>query len=113
MNQHNTVLDFKGLGLSDKIMDFLNRSNLKIPTPIQHRSIPAGLEGKDLVGIAQTGTGKTLAFGLPLIQRLATTVKGRGLVLIPTREPAYQVNEVLLVGTIRNSGFSNSSGKGT
>jgi len=95
MNHHNTAPDFNGLGLSDKMMDFLNRSHFKVPTPIQHRSIPAGLEGKDLVGIAQTGTGKTLAFGLPLVQRLATTVKGRGLVLLPTRELAYQVNEVL------------------
>jgi ATP-dependent RNA helicase RhlE len=92
----NTIPDFSGLGLSEKMMEFLTRSHFRVPTPIQHRSIPVGLEGKDLVGVAQTGTGKTLAFGLPMIQRLATEVKGRGLVLLPTRELALQVNEVLL-----------------
>lgn len=64
------------------------------PTPIQHQSIPAGISGADIVGIAQTGTGKTLAFGIPMIQRLGLH-KGRGLVIVPTRELALQVNETL------------------
>ena len=95
MNTNRPVLDFLGLGLSEKVLDFLNRCNFKIPTPIQHQSIPVGLDGKDLIGVAQTGTGKTLAFGLPMIQRLALG-KGQGLILLPTRELALQVNEALL-----------------
>ncbi len=94
MNNTVPVLDFLGLGLSPKIMDFLKRSAFTIPTPIQHQSIPAGLEGKDLIGVAQTGTGKTLAFGLAMIQRLSE-MKGRGLILLPTRELALQVDEAL------------------
>lgn len=64
------------------------------PTPIQHQCIPAALEGKDIVGIAQTGTGKTLAFGVPMLQLLGKN-NGQGLILLPTRELALQVNEVL------------------
>jgi ATP-dependent RNA helicase RhlE len=64
------------------------------PTPIQLQAIPAALQGKDIVGIAQTGTGKTFAFGIPMIQRLAR-VKGQGLVVLPTRELATQVEGVL------------------
>ena len=72
----------------------LQRRNFTIPTPIQHQAIPSAVQGKDLIGIAQTGTGKTLAFGLPMLQRLAAG-KGRGLVLVPTRELAAQVEEAL------------------
>lgn len=95
MNTNKPALDFLGLGLSEKMLDFLNRSNFTIPTPIQHKSIPTALEGKDLIGVAQTGTGKTLAFGIPMIQRLATIPKGRALILLPTRELALQINEHL------------------
>ena len=63
-----------------------------VPTPIQHKAIPIATEGKDIIGIAQTGTGKTLAFAIPIIQRLAQK-KGRCLVLVPTRELAIQVEE--------------------
>jgi ATP-dependent RNA helicase RhlE len=67
--------------------------NFKTPTPIQEKSIPAAIEGKDLVGLAQTGTGKTLAFGIPMIQ---AALRGkRGLVILPTRELAIQVEETL------------------
>jgi len=64
------------------------------PTPIQQKSIPLGLEGNDLIAIAQTGTGKTLAFGIPMLQRLAG-LRGKGLVLVPTRELALQVEEAI------------------
>ena len=57
------------------------------PTPIQQKAIPLAVAGQDVIGVAQTGTGKTLAFGVPMIQRLAQT-KGRGLILVPTRELA-------------------------
>ena len=85
---------FGGLGIAPGLLGAIARLEFTEPTPIQLRSIPVGLEGKDLIAIAQTGTGKTLAFGLPMIQRLAQ-LKGRGLVLVPTRELAMQVSESL------------------
>lgn len=86
--------DFYGLGIAPKILGILDQLKFTTPTPIQLKSIPVTIEGKDIVGIAQTGTGKTLAFGIPMIQRLAQ-YKGRGLVLLPTRELAVQVDEHL------------------
>ncbi|MBI4132301.1 MAG: DEAD/DEAH box helicase [Candidatus Sungbacteria bacterium] len=86
--------DFYGLGIAPALMQILQRLHFKTPTPIQAQAIPIAVEGKDLVGIAQTGTGKTLAFGVPMIQRLAQ-IKGQGLVVLPTRELALQVDEVL------------------
>ncbi len=85
---------FYGLGIAPRLLDVLDRLKFTTPTPIQQKGIPIAIEGKDLIGIAQTGTGKTLAFGIPMIQRLAQ-VKGRGLILLPTRELALQVDEVL------------------
>ncbi len=85
---------FTGLGIAPALLESLDRLRFTQPTPIQLRSIPIGLEGKDLIAIAQTGTGKTLAFGIPMIQRLAQ-LKGRGLILVPTRELAVQVDESL------------------
>lgn len=86
--------NFFGLGIAPGIMDVLQRLKFTLPTPIQQKAIPIALEGKDLIGIAQTGTGKTLAFGIPMVQRLAS-IKGRGLILVPTRELAMQVEEPL------------------
>jgi ATP-dependent RNA helicase RhlE len=91
---HPPASDFSSLGISSPILAILHRHHFKIPTPIQHQSIPAGLAGKDIIGIAQTGTGKTLAYGIPLIQRLQTA-SGNGLIVLPTRELALQVDEVL------------------
>lgn len=88
--------DFYGLGIAPKILEILEQLKFSIPTPIQLKSIPITIEGKDIVGIAQTGTGKTLAFGIPLLQRLAQN-KGRGLILLPTRELAIQVDEHLKI----------------
>jgi ATP-dependent RNA helicase RhlE len=85
---------FDGLGLLPNILNRLTNAGFHQPTPIQAQSIPIAVEGKDLIGIAQTGTGKTLAFSLPMIQRLAKE-KGRGLILLPTRELALQVDETL------------------
>ncbi|MCH8028121.1 MAG: DEAD/DEAH box helicase [candidate division Zixibacteria bacterium] len=97
---------FGGLGIAPGLLAAIARIKFTEPTPIQHRSIPIGLEGKDLIAIAQTGTGKTLAFGIPMIQRLAQ-LKGQGLVLLPTRELAIQVNESLhSVG--KSVGFSSA-----
>ena len=85
---------FYGLGIAPALLEILARLNFKAPTPIQAQTIPIAAEGKDIVGIAQTGTGKTLAFGIPMIQRLAR-IKGQGLVVLPTRELAIQVDEML------------------
>src|SRR3989344_786620 len=96
MTQPNkaVISDFNNLGISPKLLEQLQRLSFSKPTPIQHQAIPAALTGKDIVGIAQTGTGKTLAFGIPMIQRLSE-FGGQGLVLLPTRELAIQVDEVL------------------
>jgi ATP-dependent RNA helicase RhlE len=90
----STPQTFSGLGIAPKILDILDKLRFTEPTPIQYQSIPAALEGKDIIGVAQTGTGKTLAFGIPIIQRLAS-VKGNCLIILPTRELAMQVDEAL------------------
>ena len=90
----NAHSSFDGLGIAPSILSILDRLRFTIPTSIQHKAIPLGLEGKDVMGIAQTGTGKTLAFGIPMVQRLAQ-IKGRGLIMVPTRELAVQVDENL------------------
>jgi ATP-dependent RNA helicase RhlE len=96
---------FYGLGIAPNLLSALDRMKFTIPTPIQQKAIPIAMEGKDIMGIAQTGTGKTLAFALPMIQRL-TGMKGRGLILVPTRELALQVDEVF-------QKFRNLIGAGT
>jgi len=85
---------FHGLGIAPLLLEILERFKFTSPTPIQEQAIPVGIQGKDVVGIAQTGTGKTLAFGIPMIQRLAQ-MKKQGLVVLPTRELALQVDETL------------------
>jgi len=87
-----TNTSFYGLGIAPKILDILDRMKFTVPTPIQHKTIPIAMEDKDIIGVAQTGTGKTLAFAVPIIQRLSQR-KGRALILAPTRELAIQVNE--------------------
>ncbi len=99
MNDHKTPATvtpetFGSLGISPNLLEVLKAANFTIPTPIQHQAIPVAIEGKDLIGIAQTGTGKTLAFALPMIQRLGRE-KGQGLVIVPTRELALQIDETL------------------
>ena len=90
----NTQNSFYGLGIAPGLLQALDALKFTVPTPIQHKAIPIAIEGKDIIGIAQTGTGKTLAFGIPMIQQLAQK-KGKGLVLAPTRELALQINEAL------------------
>jgi len=98
----NTIT-FDSLGLSEPLLRALTAENYTHPTPIQTRAIPALLAGKDLLGIAQTGTGKTAAFGLPLLQKLAehrtpaVPKSARALILAPTRELAVQIDESLRV----------------
>lgn len=85
---------FYGLGIAPKILDILERIKFKTPTPIQFKAIPLAIDGKDVIGIAQTGTGKTHAFAIPIIQQLAQK-EGVAAVLVPTRELAMQIEEAI------------------
>ncbi|MFA4859096.1 MAG: DEAD/DEAH box helicase [Candidatus Margulisiibacteriota bacterium] len=85
---------FFGLGIAPKILEILDSIKFKTPTPIQRKAIPLAIEGKDVIGIAQTGTGKTHAFAIPMIQHLAQQ-PGVALVLAPTRELAQQIDEAI------------------
>ena len=85
--------NFEGLGIQDVFMEVLKKHSFCVPTPIQLKAIPVALKGDDIIGIAQTGTGKTLAFGIPMLQQLWGGKNGIGLVILPTRELAMQVNE--------------------
>ncbi len=87
---------FNGLGIAPTLLNVLARLKYSVPTPIQYQAIPVAIAGNDVIGIAQTGTGKTFAFGIPMIQRLAQN-KGKGLVILPTRELALQVEENLKI----------------
>jgi len=89
---HRPAESFFGLGIAPKILEILEHLKFKVPTPIQFKAIPLAMEGKDVIGIAQTGTGKTHAFAIPMCQRLSQK-KGVGLVLAPTRELAIQIDE--------------------
>ncbi len=91
---------FQKFGLSPEILRAVQEMHYTTPTPVQEKAIPHVLQGKDLLGSAQTGTGKTAAFALPILHRLAAetgTVRGRrvvrSLVLTPTRELALQIAE--------------------
>ena len=86
-------LDFHALGVSEPLVKDLAEAGLSIPTPIQAQAIPPALAGRDVIGCAQTGTGKTAAFVIPIMERLARLPKGepQALILVPTRELALQI----------------------
>ena len=90
-------MSFEDLSIDPRCLRILKAQGITEPTPVQAQAIPVALEGRDVVAVAQTGTGKTLAFGLPALTRLAADKQGRNrmLVLTPTRELAQQVHEVL------------------
>ena len=90
-HHHHIESTFYGLGIAPGLLEILEKLRYVTPTPIQIQSIPPAIEEKDVVGIAETGTGKTLAFGIPMIQTIARK-KGQGLVILPTRELALQVD---------------------
>ena len=79
--------NFLSLNLEPTLIESIAKINFKTPTPIQAKAIPIALEGKDILGTAQTGTGKTAAFGIPLINFLLKTKKETALIMTPTREP--------------------------
>lgn len=86
------VSSFESLKLSEKILDALASLHFERPTPIQAQAIPVALEGRDIIGCAQTGTGKTAAFCVPILSHLIENPKSCALVLVPTRELAIQIN---------------------
>ena len=91
-------VNFADLGIEQKLVETLSNLNIVTPTPVQEKSIPHVLEGKNLLAAAQTGTGKTAAFGLPIIQRVQQEkLNGtpQALILVPTRELAQQVFDSL------------------
>jgi ATP-dependent RNA helicase DeaD len=83
--------NFETLGVSKQLLLALAKLNIETPTPIQVQSIPLALKGADILGSAQTGTGKTLAFGIPVIEKLLDDPYACALILTPTRELAVQV----------------------
>src|SRR5688572_13071247 len=87
---------FAELGLSDTLVETLSEVGYESPTPIQRRTIPLLLAGRDVIGQAQTGTGKTAAFALPILDRLDLSLRAtQALILAPTRELAIQVAEAI------------------
>jgi len=90
---------FDQIGLTPPLLKALKQEGYTTPTPIQHQAIPHALAGKDILGLAQTGTGKTAAFALPILQKLSALASGNGyrytraLILTPTRELALQISE--------------------
>jgi len=99
LDESNTLTNFSDLGLAETVLRALKTEGYETPTPIQAQAIPPLLEGRDLLGIAQTGTGKTCAFATPLITRLLANPEHprpkqtRVLVLAPTRELAAQIGD--------------------
>ncbi len=95
------MLTFKELGLNDRIVERLTEQGMTVPTPIQEKAIPLVLQGRDVMGLAQTGTGKTAAFGLPMVHLMAAAGRkpnpktARGLILAPTRELAGQITDAI------------------
>ncbi len=94
-------MTFKDLNLTTSLLQALHKKGYLEPTPIQEQCIPHVLEGRDLFGGAQTGTGKTAAFALPLIQIIAAKKSAqthssiKALILAPTRELALQINDCI------------------
>jgi ATP-dependent RNA helicase RhlE len=97
MNVNQQESGFAGLGLDPTLLSTLSRHGYNQPTPIQASVIPLAVEGKDLIGIAQTGTGKTLAFTAPILNAFLSGKARRAIVLAPTRELALQIEETFLV----------------
>ena len=103
MNDENNIqeatdsrISFDEMSLAEPILQAVRKAGYETPSPIQEHAIPPLLEGKDLLGVAQTGTGKTAAFSLPLLSRIDDSIKGAQiLVLAPTRELALQVAEAM------------------
>ena len=101
-------MNFNDLPIENKLKNSIKFADFKTPTPIQSKSIPISLTGKDILGTAQTGTGKTLAFTIPMINRLIVDKNTMALIICPTRELASQVMQTVLKLNIREIGIGNA-----
>ena len=101
-------MNFSDLNIENKLKRSIELANFKVTTPIQSQSIPISLEGKDVLGTAQTGTGKTLAFTIPMINKLLKDKQSMALIICPTRELATQVMGTVLKLNIREIGIGNA-----
>ena len=101
-------MNFTDLQLENKLKKSIQLANFKTPTPIQSQSIPISLEGRDILGTAQTGTGKTLAFTIPMINKLILDKNAMALIICPTRELASQVMQTVLKLNVREIGIGNA-----
>jgi len=90
-----STASFDDFGLKSEIMQSIRYAGFKVPSPIQQQAIPLVLEGRDVVGQAHTGTGKTAAFGLPTLNKIALNRGVEALIIVPTRELANQVSDEL------------------
>jgi len=102
------MIDFNELPIETKLKNSIKFANFKTPTPIQSKSIPISLTGKDILGTAQTGTGKTLAFTIPMINKLILDKNATALIICPTRELASQVMQTVLKLNVREIGIGNA-----
>lgn len=105
--EYTPIHKFSDFEMNDLLKTNLTTNKIIIPSPIQDQAVPAGLEGRDIVGIANTGTGKTIAFALPVLNRLLSDKHSKVLILAPTRELAEQIEEQCRT-LARNSGLSGA-----
>ena len=102
----DSPITFNDLGLDQGLLKALNEVGYETPTPIQEKTIPPMLQGRDVLGQAHTGTGKTAAFALPVLSKLNFQPKKPGtMVLVPTRELAIQVSEAFQAYAVHIKGF--------
>ncbi len=101
-------MNFSDLEIENKLKKSIEIAEFKTPTPIQSQSIPFSLTGRDILGTAQTGTGKTLAFTIPMLNKLLKDKEGMALIVCPTRELATQVMQTVLRLNVREIGISNA-----
>ena len=101
-------MNFSDLKIENKLKKSIELAEFKNPTPIQKESIPVSLTGRDILGTAQTGTGKTLAFTIPMINKLIKDKNAMSLIVCPTRELATQVMATVLKLNVREIGIGNA-----
>jgi superfamily II DNA/RNA helicase len=101
-------MKFIDLEIENKLKKSINLADFIDPTPIQSKSIPISLMGRDILGTAQTGTGKTLAFTIPMINKLIKDKQAMALIICPTRELATQVMQTVLKLNVREIGIGNA-----
>ena len=101
-------MKFSDFQIENKLKKSIDLAEFKLATPIQSQSIPLGLTGRDILGTAQTGTGKTLAFTIPMINKLIKDKNAMAIIVCPTRELATQVMATVLKLNVREIGIGNA-----